>query len=100
MQTTVSPYVPIKIAANVLRAVNHPLRQRMIDKIKDKGQATVTELFIAFKLEQSVCSQHLGILRKVGVFNATEVGKYRYYSVNEQRLQQIIKLSKALTEFS
>ncbi|MDB5252698.1 MAG: helix-turn-helix transcriptional regulator, partial [Flaviaesturariibacter sp.] len=56
----------LKKAALVLRAVNHKLRQQILKLIHQKGKITVTEIYVKLRLEQSVASQHLAILRKAG----------------------------------
>lgn len=76
----------------VLRAVNHKLRQEMIQLIDSKGKMTVTDLYVKLRLEQSVASQHLALLRRAGVVITTRDGKYIYYSVDHQRLDEISRL--------
>lgn len=80
---------PLKKSAHVLRAINHPLRQQMLRLLYRHGHLTVTELFTRLGLEQSVASQHLGLLRRAGFVGTSRNGKYIHYSVNEQRLKQV-----------
>ena len=56
----------LKKAAMVLRAINHKLRQQILKLIDESGRMTVTEIYVKLRLEQSVASQHLAILRKAG----------------------------------
>jgi len=56
--------IKLKKAALVLRAINHKLRQQIIQLIHQNGRMTVTEIYVKLRLEQSVASQHLAILRK------------------------------------
>lgn len=79
----------IKKAALVLRAINHKLRQQILKQIDEQGKITVTELYVKLRLEQSVASQHLAILRKAGFVKTERNGKFIYYSVNTNRLQEI-----------
>lgn len=79
----------IKKASMVLRAVNHKLRQQMLKLIDEHEKITVTELYLKLRLEQSVASQHLAILRKAGFVLTHRDGKFIYYSVNNQRLQEL-----------
>lgn len=79
-------------AAQVIRAINHPLRQSMIDLLKESGSMTVTELYNRLKLEQSVASQHLAILRKADAVITSRHGKFIHYSVNEERLSELNSL--------
>ncbi|RYY41866.1 MAG: transcriptional regulator [Chitinophagaceae bacterium] len=79
----------LKKAALVLRAINHKLRQQILKLIQQKGEITVTEIYVKLRLEQSVASQHLAILRKAGFVQTNRDGKFIYYSVNDERLTQV-----------
>lgn len=81
----------LRQAALVIRAINHPLRQQMMQLLYRNGFLTVTELFTKMNLEQSVASQHLALLRRAGFVNTLREGKYIHYSVNEERLGQVQK---------
>lgn len=86
----------IKKAALVLRAVNHKLRQQILKQIDEHGKITVTELYVKLRLEQSVASQHLAILRKAGFVKTERDGKFIYYSVNTSRLQEVNEMVSGL----
>lgn len=79
----------LKKAAMVLRAVNHKLRQQILKLIDEHGRVTVTELYVKMRLEQSVASQHLAILRKAGFVKTVRDGKFIYYSVNINRMDEV-----------
>lgn len=79
----------LKKAALVLRAVNHKLRQQILKQIDEHGKITVTELYVKLRLEQSVASQHLAILRKAGFVKTERDGKFIYYSVSFSRIEQV-----------
>jgi DNA-binding transcriptional ArsR family regulator len=79
----------LKKAALVLRAVNHKLRQQILKLIDEHGRMTVTELYVKMRLEQSVASQHLAILRKAGFVKTNRDGKFIYYSVNISRMDEV-----------
>jgi DNA-binding transcriptional ArsR family regulator len=81
----------VKKAALALRAVNHKLRQQILKLIDEQEKITVTELYVKLRLEQSVASQHLAILRKAGFVNTSRDGKFIYYSVNVSRLKDLNK---------
>src|SRR5688572_19444293 len=86
----------VKKAALILRAVNHKLRLQILKLIHTHGKLTVTEIYVKLRLEQSVASQHLAILRRAGYVNTERDGKFIYYSVNLDRLAEIQQLSKDL----
>lgn len=79
----------LKKAALILRAVNHKLRQQILKMIDEHGKMTVTELYVNLRLEQSVTSQHLAILRKAGFVKTTRDGKFIHYSVNASRIEDL-----------
>ena len=89
-------YAVLKKAAMVLRSVNHKLRQQMIILLDENKRLTVTEIYAKLKLEQSVASQHLAILRKTGVVKTEREGKFIFYSVNKPRLSEISRLIEEL----
>ncbi len=82
-------YLNVKKAALVLRAVNHKLRQQIIKTLDESKKMTVTDIYVQLRLEQSVASQHLAILRRAGIVKTERDGKYIYYHVNHSRLEQI-----------
>ncbi|MEP6584270.1 MAG: metalloregulator ArsR/SmtB family transcription factor [Ginsengibacter sp.] len=89
-------YHNIKKAALVLRSLNHKLRQQIIKTIFDIERLTVTELYVKLRLEQSVASQHLAILRKAGIVKTERDGKFIFYSINPLRIESINDFVKKL----
>jgi DNA-binding transcriptional ArsR family regulator len=89
-------YLKIKKAALVLRALNHKLRQLILKTIDEHKRITVTELYVKLRLEQSVASQHLAILRKAEIVNTVREGKFIFYTINEGRIEDINKFVKEL----
>jgi DNA-binding transcriptional ArsR family regulator len=89
-------YAELRKAVLVLRAINHKLRQRMIDLLEENEQMTVTDIYIKLRLEQSVASQHLAILRRAGVVATERQGKFIFYSLDKDRLEQISGLVEEL----
>ncbi|MDB5284148.1 MAG: helix-turn-helix transcriptional regulator [Bacteroidota bacterium] len=90
----------VKRAALTLRALHHSLRKKLLELIEAKGKVTVTELYAKLKIEQSVASQHLAILRRAQVVNTQRDGKKIYYSVNGKRIAEIVELAKDLAQES
>jgi DNA-binding transcriptional ArsR family regulator len=73
----------------ILRALNHKLRQQIVRLIDEHQKMTVTEIYVKLRLEQSVASQHLAILRRAGIVVTTREGKFIFYTVDYNRLEQI-----------
>ncbi|MEN9697506.1 MAG: hypothetical protein RLZ56_927 [Bacteroidota bacterium] len=78
-----------KKAAMILRALNHKLRQQIVKLIDEQKKMTVTEIYVKLRLEQSVASQHLAILRRAGIVVTTREGKFIFYSVDYTRVEQV-----------
>ncbi len=85
-------------ASMILRAINHPLRQKMLRFIHQKGKANVTEIYIKLRLEQSVTSQHLAILRKAGFVTTERDGKQIFYTIDYNKLKQVQEVSRQILE--
>ena len=82
-------YDTLRRSVLILRAINHQLRQEIIQLLEDKGKMTVTEIYIKLRLEQSVASQHLAILRRAAILSTIRDGKFIYYSLNKDRIRDI-----------
>ena len=86
----------LKKASLVYRALNNKLRQKLIAFIHEKGQANVTTIYKRLRIEQSVASQQLGILRKEKIVKTEKEGRTVFYSLNYQRLKDVEKISHNL----
>lgn len=91
-------YGTLKRAALTLRALNHPLRKEMVALIDQKKRITVTDLYVKMRLEQSVASQHLAILRRAEIVNTERDGKFIHYTVNANRIEEISKVLDGLAQ--
>ena len=84
-------FLNLKKAAMILRALNHKLRQQIIRILDENKKLTVTELYVQLRLEQSVASQHLAILRRAGIVKTDREGKFIYYTINHSRIADIMR---------
>ena len=82
-------FLHLKKGALVLRAMNHKLRQQMIKLLDESERMTVTEIYVKLRLEQSVASQHLAILRRAGIVVTQRDGKFIYYAINYDRVAEV-----------
>ena len=88
--------VQLKKAALYFRAINHPLRQQILKLLHKNARMMVTDIYVKLRLEQSVTSQHLAILRRAKLVNTERQGKRIFYSVNYQQLKQLHNVSGQL----
>ena len=91
-------YSKLRRAVLTLRALNHPLRKKIIDYVEEKRKVAVTEVHEMLNIEQSVASQHLGILRRADIVTTKREGKYIFYSVNKKRIADITALVEELAQ--
>jgi DNA-binding transcriptional ArsR family regulator len=84
-------YYNVKKTCIVLRSLNHKLRQQIIKTIHENDKLMVTDIYVKLRLEQSVASQHLAILRRAGIVSTKREGKFIYYTINKQRVESIDK---------
>lgn len=84
----------VKKAQLTLRAINNKMRTKILELLVNK-ELNVTQIYVALKIEQSVASQHLAILRTSGIVKTKRTGKIITYSLNYDKiikLKQIIKM--------
>ena len=89
-------FIHTKKSSLILRSINHKLRQQIIKLLDEFQKMTVTEIYVKLRLEQSVASQHLAILRRAGIVSTSRDGKFIYYSVNYNRLEEVVQFVETL----
>jgi DNA-binding transcriptional ArsR family regulator len=77
-------------AANMLKAIAHPMRIAILSFLEDGKKLSVTEIHEMLGIEQSTTSHHLGILKDKGVLCSKRDGKNTYYSLKHKNLSNII----------
>ncbi len=82
-------FLQVKKSSLILRALNHKLRQHILKLLEEQTKLTVTEIYVQLRLEQSVASQHLAILRRAGIVKTEREGKFIYYALHHQRIAEI-----------
>ncbi len=80
----------LDIASSVMRALTHPIRLKLIGFIDQNRRINVNKIYKALKMEQSVASQHLRILREEKLVKAERNGKFIFYTVNYPKLQEVV----------
>ena len=85
-------------ASELLRAIAHPLRLSILEFIDKKGVINVNKIYNTLRLEQSITSQHLRILRNVDLVETKREGKFIYYSLNYDKIEQVNNAIKDFTE--
>lgn len=84
-------YAAVKSAAMTLRAINHKLRQQIIKLLEEHKRMNVTDIYVKLRLEQSVASQHLAILRRANIVTTKREGKFIHYTLNYERIADVAR---------
>jgi ArsR family transcriptional regulator, virulence genes transcriptional regulator len=83
----------LKKSIYILKALNHKLRIQILQLLEANKQMTVTEIFVKLRIEQSVASQQLAIMRLAGVVSTERQGKFIYYSINKQKIAEVCSIA-------
>jgi ArsR family transcriptional regulator, virulence genes transcriptional regulator len=86
----------LKMATKIFRAINHPLRLNIVRLIEEHTRLSVTQIYFKLRIEQSVASQHLAILRECDLLEAARDGKNIYYTIRTPRLNAIQRAIQTL----
>ena len=81
-------------SSEVLRALAHPLRMKILEFIDKNDQINVNKIYNTLRLEQSITSQHLRILRLAGLVTTERDGKFIHYSINYDKLDLVVNAIK------
>ncbi len=76
---------------DILRALAHPLRLKILKCIDDHEITHVNQIYKKLKMEQSICSQHLRIMRNAGVLLSVKSGQFVHYSIDYSLVSRTIK---------
>ena len=80
----------LEMAANLMKAIAHPMRIAILKHLEGGKKLTVTEIYELLGIEQSTTSHHLGILKDKGILNSKRQGKNTYYFLKNEILSQIV----------
>ena len=81
----------LEAASELLRALAHPLRLQIIDFIDQSDAINVNKIYNTLKLEQSITSQHLRVLRTTDLVSTERDGKFIHYRIDYDKIDQTVK---------
>jgi DNA-binding transcriptional ArsR family regulator len=82
--------------ANLLKALAHPLRIRIIAMLTE-GDEHVGNLAERLGVKQAIVSQQLRILRMHGLVGVTRVKGFSFYTLTEPRLRELLRCVEGCT---
>ena len=81
----------LEAASELLRALAHPLRLQIVEFIDQNDAINVNKIYNTLKLEQSITSQHLRVLRTTDLVSTEREGKFIHYRVDYDKVDQTVK---------
>ena len=81
----------VERAANMIKAISHPMRLAILGHLGEGMQLSVTEIHNLLNIEQSTASHHLGILKDKGILASVRKGKNTLYYLKRRNLSTLIK---------
>ncbi|MEM9548767.1 MAG: metalloregulator ArsR/SmtB family transcription factor [Bacteroidota bacterium] len=78
-------------SSELMRALAHPLRLRILEFIDRQGAINVNKIYNTLNIEQSITSQHLKILKMAGVVHAEKHGKFVTYEIDYEVIKRADK---------
>ncbi len=77
----------LAISCEIVRALAHPLRLKILEFIDQHRRINVNKIYNTLRIEQSITSQHLRILRLAGLVHAEREGKFIHYSIDYGKIE-------------
>lgn len=74
--------------ADIFTAIAHPVRRAILDRLTE-GEKPVAQLALRFGMTRPAISQHLRILREVGLVSEERHGRQRHYRLRPERLYEV-----------
>ena len=81
----------LEAASELLRALAHPLRLQIVEFIDQNDAINVNKIYNTLKLEQSITSQHLRVLRTTDLVSTEREGKFIHYRGDYDKIDQTVK---------
>jgi DNA-binding transcriptional ArsR family regulator len=82
---------------DVFSVLSDPTRRIMIEQLS-KGERSVQELAAPFDMSLPAISKHLKVLEKAGLITHRKEGRYRYYSIKPNSMDDACEWIAALKQ--
>ncbi|PFV82865.1 transcriptional regulator [Bacillus sp. AFS059628] len=78
--------------ANLLKAISHSIRIKIVIELNKRGPCTVNQIADFLERPQSTTSQHLAILKSQKILASNRKGYEVYYSVQDKKINTLIEI--------
>jgi len=93
-----TPPTPQELKAELFHVLGNPLRLRILEMLRAGGSLTVGEVQQRLGITTSNVSQHLGLMRRMGIVRTRREGTSIWYSVADTRLYVLLDTAQSLFE--
>ncbi|MEN1759056.1 metalloregulator ArsR/SmtB family transcription factor [Anoxynatronum sibiricum] len=83
--------IQLQQAADLLKAMGHPVRLCILKRLADYGVANVQQLQHCLSVPQSTVSQHLAVLRNTGIIQGQRQGLEIHYRIIHPQVPALIQ---------
>jgi DNA-binding transcriptional ArsR family regulator len=83
-----------EITAKFFHGLSDLTRLKIVERLLNQGEQSVSELVSALGQPQSRVSNHLACLRWCGYVDSRRDGKFVYYRVSDPRVRQLVELAR------
>lgn len=83
------------IHAELCKALSHPKRLQILDILADR-ECNVDELAAGLGVQSANVSQHLAVMRRVGLVQSRKEGLYVYYRLADPRIKDACNLLREI----
>lgn len=73
----------------LFRALNNTVRKKILELVGKYPGITITDIYIKLKIEQSMASQHVAILRRSNLLTKKRKGNLMKYYINHKKLEEV-----------
>ncbi len=81
--------------ADLFRALGHPARIRILELLVD-GEQPVSDLLADMGLEPSTLSQHLAVLKRIGLVESSRKGNAVTYRLADASVEQFLAAARTV----
>ncbi|UQS86071.1 metalloregulator ArsR/SmtB family transcription factor (plasmid) [Nicoliella spurrieriana] len=76
----------------IIRALNHPVRIKILYYLSDHGKSNVTNLVNQVNISQPAVSRHLRILADAQLITSQQSGKEKLYQLTDEHVNELLKV--------
>jgi ArsR family transcriptional regulator len=81
--------------ADLFRSLGHPARIRILELLVE-GERPVSDLLVEIGIEPSTLSQHLAVMKRIGLVESSRKGNAVTYSLADESVEQFLLAARTV----